>query len=74
VQVPPGGAPIILLNEQTVGGYAKTATVIGPDRDLLASALPGDSLRFVEVSPRQAVAAVRELAGELDWLRRAVSA
>jgi allophanate hydrolase subunit 2 len=72
VQVPPGGAPIILLNEQTVGGYAKAATVIGPDRGLLAAALPGDSLRFVAVSAREAVAVARTRARELDLLRQAV--
>jgi KipI family sensor histidine kinase inhibitor len=74
VQVPPGGAPIILLNEQTVGGYAKAATVIGPDRDLLASALPGDSLRFAAVSPGEAVAVARARARDLDMLRQAVGA
>jgi biotin-dependent carboxylase-like uncharacterized protein len=31
IQVPPDGQPIILLVEQTVGGYTKIATVISPD-------------------------------------------
>ncbi len=71
VQVPPGGAPIILLNEQTVGGYAKAATVIGPDRDLLASALPGDSVRFQAVTAAQGVEAARVQARMLERIARA---
>lgn len=65
VQVPPDGAPIVLLKEQTVGGYAKAATVIGPDLDRLARALPGQRLRFTPVSPAQAVAAAREHARQM---------
>lgn len=59
VQVTPDGAPMILLREQTVGGYAKAATIIGPDLDRLAWALPGQSLRFAPVSPAEAVAITR---------------
>lgn len=60
VQVPPGGAPMVLLNEQTVGGYAKIATIIGPDLDLLARAMPGDRVRFAALSLTEALAAARE--------------
>ncbi len=67
VQAPPDGQPMILLREQTIGGYAKVATVIGPDLDLLARALPGDELRFEAVSQAQAQAACRERAA---WLAR----
>jgi antagonist of KipI len=49
VQVPADGNPIILFGEQTVGGYAKIATVITPDLDVLAQARPGDRVRFVRV-------------------------
>jgi antagonist of KipI len=49
VQVPPDGRPIVLFAEQTVGGYAKIATVITPDLDVLAQARPGDRVRFVRV-------------------------
>lgn len=73
VQVPPGGAPMVLLNEQTVGGYAKIATIIGPDLDLLARALPGDSVRFAAVSLGQALAAARERGRMLEGLRQAAS-
>lgn len=46
VQVPPDGQPIILLVEQTAGGYAKIATVLTPDLNVLAQARPGDLIRF----------------------------
>jgi allophanate hydrolase subunit 2 len=72
VQVPPDGQPIILLREQTIGGYAKIATVIGPDLDLLARALPGQELRFVPLDPAQAGQASRQAAALLDQARQAL--
>jgi len=66
IQVPGDGRPIILLADcQTVGGYPKIATVIGADLPRLGHALPGQTLRFVEVSIAQALAARREAAAEL---------
>ena len=50
IQVPVDGQPIILLLEQTVGGYTKIATVITPDLPKIAQAVPGDSIRFQEVN------------------------
>lgn len=49
VQIPPDGQPIILLLEQTVGGYPKIATVISPDIGRVAQAKPGDRVRFERV-------------------------
>jgi biotin-dependent carboxylase-like uncharacterized protein len=49
VQIPPEGQAIIVLVEQTVGGYAKIATVITPDLDVVAQAKPGDKIRFKRV-------------------------
>jgi antagonist of KipI len=49
VQIPPDGQPIILLVEQTVGGYAKIATIITPDLNLVAQAKPGNRIRFKRV-------------------------
>lgn len=54
VQVPEGGDPIILLREQTVGGYAKIASVISDDISRVAQALPGQTIRFRRVSVEQA--------------------
>jgi KipI family sensor histidine kinase inhibitor len=59
IQVPPGGQPIIQLNEQTVGGYAKIATVISADLDILARLLPGSRLSFRQVSLDEAVEAAK---------------
>jgi len=73
VQVPPDGAPMILLREQTVGGYAKAATIIGPDLDRLAWALPGQSVRLAPVSPAEAVAITRAEARHQHRLRESLS-
>ena len=50
VQIPADRQPIILLAEQTVGGYAKIATVISPDLSRIAQAIPGNTIRFEQVS------------------------
>lgn len=50
VQIPADRQPIILLAEQTVGGYAKIATVISPDLSRVAQAIPGNTVRFEQVS------------------------
>lgn len=60
VQVPPDGQPIVLLGEQTVGGYTKIATVISTDIPKLAQALPGDTVRFKPVTLEQAHKAYRD--------------
>ncbi|MCP4116995.1 MAG: biotin-dependent carboxyltransferase family protein [Desulfobacteraceae bacterium] len=60
VQVPPDGQPIVLLAEQTVGGYTKIATVISTDLAKLAQAVPGDNVRFVRVTLDEAHRAYRE--------------
>lgn len=50
IQVPADGQPIILMVEQTIGGYAKIATVITPDLHKVAQAKPGDVFRFTPVT------------------------
>jgi antagonist of KipI len=51
VQVPPDGRPIVLLaDRQTLGGYAKLATIITVDLPAVAQARPGERLRFVPVT------------------------
>ena len=55
VQVPASGKPIVLLSDrQTVGGYAKIATVISVDIPVLAQCKMGDKVRFVKVSVAEA--------------------
>jgi antagonist of KipI len=51
VQLPPGGAPIVLMAEApTIGGYPRIAQVIAVDMPRLAQRRPGDSVRFTEIS------------------------
>ncbi len=50
IQIPPNGQPIILMMEQTIGGYTKIATVITPDLFKVAQARPGATVRFVSLS------------------------
>lgn len=54
VQIPADGRPIILLVEQTTGGYAKIATVISSDIPKLAQAVPGNIVRFERVALKEA--------------------
>lgn len=62
IQVPGSGAPIILLaDRQTVGGYAKIATVISADLPRLGRAVPGAVLTFAAVTVAEAEAARRAL-------------
>ena len=71
VQVPGAGQPIVLgVDAQTIGGYAKIATVIRADLPRLAQLRPGDVLRFACVTRADALAARRSLAAALrDWVR-----
>jgi biotin-dependent carboxylase-like uncharacterized protein len=51
VQVPANGKPIVLLcDRQTVGGYAKIATVITVDIPVIAQCKMGDKVRFRAIS------------------------
>jgi antagonist of KipI len=51
VQLPPGGAPIVLLADGgTTGGYPRVAHVATVDLPVLAQLRPGDSLRFQPIA------------------------
>jgi len=54
IQVPADHQPIVLLVEQTVGGYTKIATVISTDISRIAQATPGDTFRFTSVDVEEA--------------------
>ncbi len=59
VQVPGNSMPMIMMADcQTTGGYAKIATVIGPDLAKLAQAKSGDRVRFLACSDTEAVEAL----------------
>ena len=72
VQVPGVGVPIVLgVDAQTIGGYAKIATVIAADLPRLGQARPGSVLRFRVATRDEALAARRAQAAVLrEWVRR----
>jgi biotin-dependent carboxylase-like uncharacterized protein len=72
VQVPADGQPIILLVEQTSGGYGKIATVISPDLPKVAQATPGSRVRFERVTLDQAHRLCREGQERLERIREAL--
>ena len=55
VQLPPGGAPIVLMaDRQTTGGYPRIGEVASVDLGIVAQLKPGDHLRFRFVSLEEA--------------------
>ncbi|MCF8030660.1 MAG: biotin-dependent carboxyltransferase family protein [Desulfohalobiaceae bacterium] len=70
IQVPGDGSPIVLLREQTVGGYAKVATVITSDLWRLGQAAPGDRIRFRAVDRETAASLRVEMLRRLEELER----
>jgi biotin-dependent carboxylase-like uncharacterized protein len=69
VQVAPDGQAIILLVEQTVGGYTKIATVISTDIPKVAQAKPGDRIRFEEVELQDTHEAFRQAERTIDAIK-----
>lgn len=63
VQVPADGQPIVVLKEQTIGGYTSIATVISSDIFRMAQVKPGDTIRFTQVTLDEAHRIYRE------WMR-----
>jgi biotin-dependent carboxylase-like uncharacterized protein len=67
VQIPSGGAPIVLLaDHQATGGYPVIATVISTDLGIVAQRLPGERLRFARVDRDLAVRALRDARAALE--------
>jgi antagonist of KipI len=70
VQLPEDGQPILLLGDcQTIGGYPRIAHVITADLAIAAQLRPDDSVRFQQVTPAEAVAAVQARAHDLERFR-----
>jgi allophanate hydrolase subunit 2 len=46
IQIPGDGQPIVMLNERTIGGYARLGMVAKVDRDRLAHLKPKDRVLF----------------------------
>ncbi|MGM0423726.1 MAG: biotin-dependent carboxyltransferase family protein [Thermodesulfobacteriota bacterium] len=70
IQVPGDGQPIALLNEQTVGGYPKIATVQSSDLHKLGQAIPGDKVHFSKITFKQAKQNRQNLQKSLQDLQR----
>ena len=73
VQIPADEQPIILMVEQTVGGYTKIVTVISVDLPKVAQATPGDTIRFEKVSLETAHALYQEQQKKLQTLEHQLS-
>ena len=70
LQVPHSGQPILLMaDHQTAGGYPVVATVISASLPVAAQLLPGDEVRFAEITVERAQQMRKALAGALDSLR-----
>jgi antagonist of KipI len=70
VQVPPAGQPILLMaDHQTAGGYPVVAGVARSALPLAAQLLPGEHLRFEEVTVEAAQGEWRRQRAALDALR-----
>ncbi|MGA2326772.1 MAG: biotin-dependent carboxyltransferase family protein [Bryobacteraceae bacterium] len=69
VQVPPDGQPIVLLvDQQTTGGYPKIANVIAADLPRLGQLRPRDRVRFVLTDLEVAHSVLREQEAHLERL------
>jgi allophanate hydrolase subunit 2 len=67
IQVPGSGKPILLMvDNQTTGGYPKIATVISADIPVVARRKPGRAIRFVAVDVREAERLRREQEAALE--------
>ena len=69
IQIPPDGQPIILLVEQTVGGYIKIATVISPDIGKVGQAKPGDWIHFQQVEIEEAHRILKEEEEKIESIK-----
>jgi len=70
IQIPPDGQPIILLVEQTVGGYAKIATVISQDISTIAQTTPGDNIQFEEIDLQTAHELIQQEQNKINFIKK----
>jgi biotin-dependent carboxylase-like uncharacterized protein len=73
IQVPPDGQPIILLIEQTVGGYTKIATVISTDLGNVGQTKPGGRIRFKAITLKEAHRLFLEEQGKIKDLMNIIN-
>ena len=73
VQISASGQPILMLaDHQTIGGYAKIATVIAPDLSAAAQLRPGDTVAFRPVTVDTAIRLCRETAQQLRHIKELI--
>ena len=73
VQLPPDGEPIVLMAEApTTGGYPRIGHVAAVDLPRLAQRRPGQTIRFVEMSPDEAQTRYLQRERELVALRQSI--
>lgn len=70
VQVPADGQPIILMTEQTVGGYSKIGVITTPDRWRLSQLRPGDIIHFKGIDIESAQKNYRDAKSLLEKIRQ----
>lgn len=74
IQVPPGGKPILLLQDcQTIGGYPKISHVITLDLGIAAQLRGGDHVRFSEVTQADAHLLLLERERDLERFKIGLS-
>jgi urea carboxylase len=61
---------VLLADAQTTGGYHVPAVVISADLWKIGQLRPGDTVRFCDVSPEEALAALRQRAEEITQVAR----
>jgi antagonist of KipI len=73
IQLPPGGAPIVLMaDRQTTGGYPRLGDVITVDLPLMAQLRPGDGVRFACTTLDEAQSLYRRLEHDIARAERAI--
>ncbi|HEX4479841.1 MAG TPA: biotin-dependent carboxyltransferase family protein [Rudaea sp.] len=74
VQLPPGGAPIVLMREApTTGGYPRIGHIASVDLPRLAQRRPGQIVRFADISPADARTMYLRRERELRVLQRSIA-
>jgi allophanate hydrolase len=75
VQVPGSGLPIVLMvDNQTTGGYPKIATVISADIPVVARRKPGRTIRFAAVDVSEAERLRRDQESAIERVMSAIKA
>lgn len=74
IQLPPGGAPIVLMaDRQTTGGYPTIGQVATVDLGIVAQLRPGDALRFLEIPLAEAETLFLGRERAIQGVRRALT-